>query len=96
MMPHNDFYNYIYKLENIFISKFPTIAVDDNVGAKLKFDFSFVPFDHPCQLFDKCILINLFTRFRIFTTCKFLNKSLMSEKKLKIENYQYSHICSKK
>jgi len=53
MMPYNDFYNYIYELENIFIVKFPTIAVGDDVGAKLKFDFSFIPFDHSCQFFDK-------------------------------------------
>jgi len=45
-------------LENIFIAKFPTITADDDVGEKLKFDFSFVPFDYSCQLFDKCFLIN--------------------------------------
>jgi len=31
---------------------FPTITADDDVGAKFKFDFSFVPFGHPCQLFE--------------------------------------------
>jgi len=83
MMPDDDFYNYIYELENIFIDNFPCIAYEEGVGAKLKIDFCNVPYDHPCKNFEKSYLINLFTRFRIFTGIKFLNKALVSEKKLK-------------
>lgn len=83
MMPNDEFYNFINELENIFINNFPSIATEDGVGAKLKSDFCNVPFNHPCKLFDMVFLINLFTRFRIFTAVKFLNKNLMSEKKLK-------------
>jgi len=83
MMPDDGFYNYIYELENIFINNFSLIAFEDGVGAKLKLDFCNVPFNHPCKNFDKSFLINLFTRFRIFTCIKFLNKALVSEKKLK-------------
>lgn len=80
MMPDDDFYNYIYELENIFIDNFPCIAYEKGVGAKLKIDFRNVPYDHPCKNFEKSYLINLSTRFRIFTGIKFLNKSLVSEK----------------
>lgn len=83
MMPHHTFYNYINELENIFINNFPTVATVDGVGTELKNYFCNVPFNHPCKFFDKLFLINLFTRFRIFTAIKFLNRSLMSEKKIK-------------
>ncbi|CAI6352963.1 unnamed protein product [Macrosiphum euphorbiae] len=83
MMPDDDFYNFISELENIFINNVPSIAYKEGVGAKLKIDFSNVPYDHPCEYFEKSYLINLFTRFRIFTGIKFLNRALVSEKKLK-------------
>lgn len=83
MMPHDTFYNFIYELENIFIHNFPSISYDDGVGAKLKIDISNVPFNHPCKSFNKTYLINLFIRFRIYSAIKFLNRSLISEKKLK-------------
>jgi len=36
LMPHNDFYDYIYELETIFIEHFPKLSVELSVGQKLK------------------------------------------------------------
>jgi len=79
-MPHNDFYNYIFKLESIFIENFPSLATEDNVKSKLKRFISKHTFKHPCQYFNKTFLLHLFIRFRIFSSIKFLNKALAKEK----------------
>lgn len=79
----NDFYNYIIKLENIFIKYFPFHATEDGVGAHLIDSYTNVHFNHPCEHFDKQFLLIVYTRFRIFTTIQFLNKSLLSEKNFK-------------
>lgn len=71
MMPHNDFYYFIFELENIFIKLFPSMSIENGVGSKLKLHFSNVLFNHPCKLFDKSFLLNLYIRFRIFTAVKF-------------------------
>jgi len=73
MMPHSDFYNFIYELENIFINLFPFVSVENSVGSKLGLHFTNVPFNHPCELFDKSFLLNSYIKFR----------SLVSEKKIK-------------
>lgn len=83
MMPHNDFYNYIFELETVFVNIFPTLSTETGVGEKIKFQIINIPYDHPCNLFDKQYLINLFIRFRIYTAIKFLNRHLVSEKKKK-------------
>lgn len=80
LMPHDDFYNYIFKLESIFIENFPSLATEDNVGAKLKDLLINTRLKHPCQYFNKTFLLHLFIRFRIFSSIKFLNKSLVTEK----------------
>jgi len=36
LMPHDDFYYHIFKLESVFIEHFPSLATEDNVGSKLK------------------------------------------------------------
>lgn len=83
MMPHNDFYNYIFKLETVFINIFPTISTETNVGEKIKFNIINIPYSHPCDLFDNQYLIYLFVRFRIYTAIKILNRHMISEKKIK-------------
>ncbi|CAI6377566.1 unnamed protein product [Macrosiphum euphorbiae] len=83
LMPHNDFYNYILKLENIFIEQFPIIAIRDNVGYLLNDFLCNVRFNHPCELFNKQFLMKLFIRFRIFSSVKFLNRTMLSETKRK-------------
>jgi len=35
-MPPDSFYNYINKLDSIFITNFPILTVENNVGKKLK------------------------------------------------------------
>lgn len=72
-MPHDDFYNYIIKLEDIFIDNFPSIATNNNIRSILKDLFCNVHFNHSCKSFNKQFLLHLFIRFRIFTTVKFLN-----------------------
>lgn len=34
MMPHNDFYNYIFEMETVFVKLFPTLSVKNGVGKK--------------------------------------------------------------
>jgi len=51
-MPGINFYNYINELENIYVQRFSILAVEKNVGSKLKEMFCNVPFDHPCKIFD--------------------------------------------
>jgi len=80
MMPQHAFYNYIDELENIFINRFPHIAINKEVGIKLKLSMINVVFSHPCPLFSKDYLINYFIRFRIHAAIKFLNRNLISEK----------------
>lgn len=79
LMPHDEFYNYVIKLEDIFVDNFPSIAINDNIGSIMKDLLCNVRFNHPCELFNKQFLINLFIRFRIFTAIKFLNRTMLSE-----------------
>lgn len=65
-MPHINFYNYINELENIFVQRFSILAVEKNLGSKLKEMCCNVSFDHPCKNFDYQYLLKLFIRFRIF------------------------------
>lgn len=82
-MPENDFYEYIYELEIIFIEKFPLFAIAKGVAYKLNEFLCNVPFKHPCPNFDYVYLIKLFVRFRIFSSVKFLNRELVSEREIK-------------
>ncbi|KAL5243519.1 hypothetical protein ACI65C_010929 [Semiaphis heraclei] len=36
LMPHDDFYNYIKKLDDFFIDNFPSIATNNNIGSTMK------------------------------------------------------------
>lgn len=88
-MSHDEFYNYVIKLEDIFVDCFPSIAINDNIGSTMKDLLCNVRFNHPCELFNKQFLMDLYIRFRIFTAIRFLNRSMMSETKRKIENYLF-------
>jgi hypothetical protein len=82
-MPHDDFYNFIFKLEDIFIKNFPSIAIEDGVGTKIKDLLCTVRYKHPCEKFNKMYLIKLYTRLKIYKTISFLNKSLMTQRQKK-------------
>jgi len=45
-MPPDSFYNYINKLDSIFITNFLILAVENNVGKKLRNVIDNVPFSH--------------------------------------------------
>ncbi|KAF0702340.1 THAP-type domain-containing protein, partial [Aphis craccivora] len=51
-VPPNEFYNYVSELDTIFVSNFPTLAIENDVGKKLKNLVENVPFNHPCPKFD--------------------------------------------
>jgi len=81
MMPQHAFYDCIDELENIFINRCTHIAIEKEVGIKLKLSMTNVVFSHPCPLFNKDYLINYFIKFRIhYAAIKFLNRNLISEK----------------
>jgi len=82
-----DFKDYIMKLDAIFVVNFPTISIKDNVGAQLKDYLSNVKLNHPCKDFDKTLLLNFYTRIRIFFTIKFFNNFKCSEND-RLENIQ--------
>jgi len=82
-MPHEEFYNYVYKLETMFIEYFPKLSVELGARQKLKQCMINIVYEHPCPLFNKDYLISFYIRFRIYSSIKFLNKTLLSEKKLK-------------
>lgn len=81
--PNNEFYAFIFELENIFIRQFPLVSVDKGIALNIKQFMTNVPFTHPCPYFDTNYLISLYIRFRIFTSLKFLNKNLFSERRNK-------------
>jgi len=78
LMPPDIFYNYINQLDSIFIVNFPILAVENNVGIKLKNFIDNVPFNHPCPNFNIEYLKLLYIRFRIFYAIKTLNQNLLS------------------
>lgn len=53
------------------------------VGTKLQLDLCNFPCNHFCKYFEKLFLINFFLRFRTSIAIKFLNKFLVTERKLK-------------
>jgi len=65
-MPHDKFYNYVIKLEDIFVDSFPSIATNDNIGSTMKDLLCNVRFSHSCKLFNKQFLIDLFIPFMNF------------------------------
>lgn len=78
LMPPDTFYNYINQLDSIFIINFPILAVENNVGMKLKNLIDNVPFSHPCPNFNGEYLKLLYKRLRIFYAIKTLNQNLLS------------------
>jgi len=90
LMPHDEFYNYVIKLEDIFVDNFPSIATNYNIGSIMKDLLCNVRFSHPCELFNKQFIIDLFIRFRIFTAIKFFNRTMFSTniKKKKISYFK--------
>lgn len=82
-MPNDDFYQFIFELENIFVQRFPLLAVGKGISSNLNEFLCNVPFKHPCLNFDYVYLIKLFVRFRIFSSVKFLNRELVSERQFK-------------
>ncbi|KAF0759631.1 THAP-type domain-containing protein [Aphis craccivora] len=46
------FYSYVSELDTIFVANFPTLAVENDVGKKLKNLVDNVPFNHPCPKYD--------------------------------------------
>lgn len=46
LMPHNDFYNYIFELETEFVKLFLTLSIETGVGQKIKFKINNIPYSH--------------------------------------------------
>jgi len=62
-IPNNDFYQFIFELENIFVQRFSLLAVGKGIASNLNEFLCNVPFKHPCPNFDYVYLIKLFVRF---------------------------------
>lgn len=83
-MPDYDFYKYAFELENIFVQHFPLLAVAvKGVVCNSNEYLNNVPHKQPRPNFDYAYLIKSFIQFRIFSSVKFLNRELTSERKLK-------------
>jgi hypothetical protein len=79
VVPAHPFVLYVVKLEEMFFEKFNSVAADLKVGHQLKLLLKGIKFEHPCSQFPLEYLINLFIRFRIFTTLKQLTKNMISQ-----------------
>lgn len=54
IMTHDEFYSYLfYELENIFISHFSSVSIEDSFETKFQFDLCDLLFNHPRKYFDK-------------------------------------------
>lgn len=51
-VPPDTFLNYINELDSIFTENFSSLAIEDNVGLKIKNLIFNIPFTHPCQNFN--------------------------------------------
>lgn len=61
-VPPDNFFNYINQLDDIFIINFPLLAIEENVGTKIKNLIDNVPFEHPCTSFNLEFLKKLYIR----------------------------------
>lgn len=77
-VPPDSFINYINELDDVFITNFPTIAIENNVGKKMKNLIDNVPFTHPCKSFSFDFLKNLYIRLRIYHAIKKINRELLT------------------
>jgi len=80
MTPDSNFCQYVYELDQIFTNNFQHLLPLPKVGEKIKNLMSFVYFEHNCPQFPKDYLLNLFIRFRIYTTISRTNRSLKGPK----------------
>lgn len=77
-VPPDSFINYINALDDVFITNFPTIAIESNVGKKMKNLIDNVPFTHPCKSFSFDFLKKLYIRLRIYHAIKKINRDLLT------------------
>lgn len=77
-VPPDSFFNYIKKLDDIFMTNFTTIAIQNNVGKKMNNLIDNVPFIHPCESFNFDFLKNLYIRLRIYHAIKKINRDLLT------------------
>lgn len=75
-IPSRDIVEFVRALETIFISKFSELALEENVGKKIKQFLSHVTFNHPCTNFPLTYFVNLYIRVRIYFTLKFANQEI--------------------
>lgn len=71
----DNFCQYIYQLEEIFVKNFESNCFQKNIGAYLFQLAQNVNFQPPCQNFPKTYLLKLFIRMRIYFTLSQHNKS---------------------
>lgn len=77
IMPDSTFYQYIFDLDLVFNNNFESLSILPYVGQKIKQSMTNnVHFQHPCPQFPKEYLLNLFIRFRIYTSLTRTNRNL--------------------
>lgn len=76
IMPVSTFYQFVFELDQILNKYFDSLAILPNLGQKLKQSTSNVYFEHSCQELPKEYLLNIFIRFRIYTTLTRTNRYL--------------------
>lgn len=69
-VPPDIFINCIIALDDVFITNFPIISIESNVGKKMKNLIDNVPFTHPCKSFSFDFLKNLYIQLRIYHAIK--------------------------
>lgn len=78
-VPPKTFLHYLQSLEEIFIAQFNIYCIQNNVGCKLKDEFSKTVFLHPCPSFPLQYFLSLYTRVRIYHTLKYANREIKNQ-----------------
>lgn len=92
-IPAEDFYIYIDKLENIFLSNIKILSVKRQVGQCFKELMQNEILTDPCENFPYNYLLNLFSRFRIFAAMKFANHDLVLQRREKRKSQKYINVA---
>ncbi|CAI6357309.1 unnamed protein product [Macrosiphum euphorbiae] len=91
-VPPDSFFNYINELDDVFITNFPTIGKENNVGKKMKNLIDNVPFTHPCTSFSFDFLKNVYIRLRIYHIIKKINRDLLTTPRKNRKFNIFSHL----
>jgi len=95
IVPGSDFSQYIFQLDKVFNTFFKQLMLEEHVEQKLKeIMIIHIFFGHPCDNFPKEFLVNLFIRFKIYSTLTHANKFHHSDQIKAVEKFKFCQTCN--